>query len=615
MGGAILSARWLDLKGERTWRAPGGAKAAENPGAGVVQLADWLRDQVSVSPGKPELLLVLDTDGAACGWLTAPSAEPGEVRAAVRDLLNQGEDDGASSLSWMEGKSPGADTSVQAIGATATLEKRAKGRGKGAIGRERLGLVALADLPVRLLVDELDKRQVMVRRVLTVWHAMAQVEAGPRSGAPRDARVVSADEPVSATVMLTERSADAKGELLWTWSRAGTLLCAGSLRLRETVDAGSRSSLRLAAGDRAGEAGASVVEVTIADVGRLVTDWLGWSLESGHAPARIMIVGPRTVTCSGLEFDLPEMLGVSAVGAGLGKAWPGAAVQATMDDDPIGAVLRRLVDVESDESLDARPLAVDPGASVVDLSTRPGRTSRWLHLWGGLALLAAAVAVGVLGWRTGRATEELRGQIERLKADRASMLTELAKGPMGIRVRADDPDPVLTLQGRLTELNNQRKELKDEDPVLAEVQRFLRASQGLEGVQLVSLQVQTAQNATAELSVPIEGDQGPAYLERVQALRSGASKEVSWNGRTIGVTGNRRRFNMSGLFRDVPKSATPVKSAVPVNTPTPAAAEAAPVAPVAPAASPPTTAPVSAPTSAPAPTTEGAPTPPAGAQP
>lgn len=626
-GLAITGARWFDLKGESPWLGLAPGKAIEDPVRAAEMLVEWIAVQAKASPGNPEVIIVLDSDGAGCGWITAESPQPEVVRAAVRDALGDSEEDTSPSLAWMGqwvGPSEvGSATSVQAL-ADVTIPRQKSA--KQTIRRQRLGIMSVPDAPIRLVLDALDGAGIRVRRVCTIWHALAaaQVEKtkpttpAPTPTPPRivaDATTTTVDD-VIASVLIQEPP----GEILWTWSQGGALLCAGSIKLRESVDeppavepAPGRANLRLIdtqdPDQPPGEPPTSVVEVGRSDIGRLATDWLGWSVQTGLAPQRISVAGASSITCNGLEFDLPDMLGVAAVAAGIGKAWPGVPVAAAVNDDPVATTLRRMIDVENlGTLLPAGPMAVDPRQSITTLSTRPGRASRKLHLWGGLALLAGGAAVAVLGVRAGRSARELAGQLDGIVATREEFFTQAKK--YGAVITPATPEPVALLRSKVNEKLAQRRELREEDPLIAELARFLQASEGVQGLELRALSLNSGMLATAEFLA--REDAGPTFLERIRATRTGAPRELRWDGRTIGVDGTRRRFNLSARMDDAPKNTPPLPPLPkPTPTPTPTTTPATPATPESTQGNPTPapTAPVPAPT--PVPETPAPETPPA----
>lgn len=617
-GLALTGARWVDLRGEQSTTHTPAAKAVDDPRGGIAHLAQWIITQCQASPGNPEVLLVLDSDGSSCGWLTASGREPELVSAAVRDVLAESDEDSPASLDWMGtwvgDSEPGAAVSVQALTNVATTKGQANDDGKADVARKsrhRLALLAVPDVSVRLLLDRIDQDSggaVRVRRTITLWHAMAQVQGAAGKPGPSRTPQLKVDDRIVADIAPTEThpratiiiddhadgpagsdgAGGAGGQLLWTWSAPGAegggLLCAGTLLLREAIDRPTPTSrattgLRLSSGtdDDADEqpsaTSARVVSVSRADLGRLTAEWLGWSMQLGVAPGHVTIAGPSTVTCVGLPDDLPATSGVGAVGSAIARAWPGCRAEATMQEDPIGAVLRRLVDIENDGgTLPAGPMAVDPRASVTDLSTRPGRATRALHLWGALAMFAGAAGIGVLGMRLNRSAGDLQAATQSAIAERAELISEL-RSQDKVTIPADAPDPVAIVRSRINGLNEQRREMRAEEPLLAELSRVLTAARDIPGLELRSLSLESAGMLnTAEFLVT--GDAGPTFLERVRATRSGAPREVPWDGRTAGTEGNRRRFNVSGrAFSEAPKtgSTTPPPLA-PAPAPTPAPA-------------------------------------------
>ncbi|HZW05686.1 MAG TPA: hypothetical protein VFF65_01075, partial [Phycisphaerales bacterium] len=426
----------------------------------------------------------------------------------------------------------------------------------------------------------------VVRRVCSVWHALALAwdPAARERREPEDDRVVAASEPVGAVVTI-----DPSGLLTWSWSQQGTLIAGGTLALRRDearepdADADDRPALRLAGAARVEREpdthpGISVIEVVRSDIGRLASDWIGWSVQLGLAPARITVVGPDNITCAGLEFDLPETSGVAAVAAGLARHWPGAAVHAAVDADATGRTLQRLMDLENGVGPAGAPTAaVDPRLSLTELSGRPGAADRKLHRWAGLALVVAAAAVAVIGWKVGRAVGDVRSRADALREDQDKLLDSVkAVAPAALK----DEAPELILKSKRIEMEKARADQKDEEPILAETQRVLMVFATVPDVRLKTLQINSLGILSRfELSVPLEGDQGPTVKDKLAELHLGAKREVKWDGRHIRTANAERRdWAMSGQFVDV-------KPAVTRPASTPAGPEAAPPAtpPAAPA--------------------------------
>lgn len=560
-GGAITGLRLFHLRGSASWQVPHLKRATEDPLSTITAAADWTAEQIKNAPdgASSQLTVVLDAQGSTCQWLAAPSSDDAAIKATVRDALTAGPDDeGGASLSWLADAAPGADTSVQGLADVAVLDVPQD------TGKQRLALVSVADLPARVLLDELDKRDIVVRRVCSAWHAMALAwdpsAKDQRTQKPDDDRVVAASEPVGAVVTI-----DPSGLLTWSWSQRGTLIAGGTLLLRkdqarigDEPEAPSGPGLRIAGSEPQEQdprPTVSVIEVVRSDIGRLASDWLGWSVQLGVAPARIAIVGPSSVTCAGIEFDLPDMLGVAAVGAGLGRHWPGASVHATIDEDATGKTVQRLMDMENGVGPGSAPTAaVDPRLSLTELSSRPGAADRKLHRWAGLALLIAAAAVAVIGWRVGRTISDVQAQVFNTAEQQNTLLKSVA---FAAPAAAKDDDPALILKSKRIEMEKARADQKDEEPIVAEMQRVLVVLAQVKDVRLKTLQINSLGILSRfELSVPIDGDQGPRVKELLTDTRSGATREIKWDGKHIRTANTERRdWNMAGAFADAPKNA------------------------------------------------------------
>ncbi|MDP1661375.1 MAG: hypothetical protein Q8L55_05615, partial [Phycisphaerales bacterium] len=271
---------------------------------------------------------------------------------------------------------------------------------------------------------------------------------------------------------------------------------------------------------------------------------------------RIAVIGPGNTACAGAEFGLPEMSGIAAVGAGLGKHWPGASVHATVDQDACGKTVQRLMELENGIGPASAPAAaVDPRLSLTELSGRPGAADRKLHRWAGLALVVAAGAVAVIGWRIGKSIGEVQAQAEALTNDQTELLKSVASvAPTALK----DEAPSLLLKSKRIEMERARTDQKNEEPILAEAQRVLLVLATVPDVRLKTLQINSLGILSRfELSVPLEGDQGPTVKDKLAEIHLGSKREVKWDGKHI-RTGNtdRRDWNMAGQFVDVNAPAT-----------------------------------------------------------
>jgi hypothetical protein len=130
--------------------------------------------------------------------------------------------------------------------------------------------------------------------------------------------------------------------------------------------------------------------VTGSDVARVGAAWMAWSVQFGAAPVRVTCVAP--------PFDRAG-LDARAVGEAVGRAWPGAAVDLAVDEDPIGATLRRLAvaSTNAQEANAGPPLPPDdPRSSLLALTSRPGRAHQRFYVWVSLALVALSLGIGAL---------------------------------------------------------------------------------------------------------------------------------------------------------------------------------------------------------------------------
>jgi hypothetical protein len=346
----------------------------------ITAAADWVHERLGA--GTPGLAaLVVDGAGGIIEWLAAPTAETPVVQAALARAGagaagdEEFEEVGATPPGRFGHDATPADASIQAAGAPSPALNGAPGR---------LGAITLPDADIRLLIDRLDAHGRSAGRAISIWHALAAAwdpaaQAAP-SGDDAGGRIVAGDAPVTACVLI-----DPEGAIIWSWSRGGSLITGGRMRLARAE---------------------SGVIVRRADVARVTSDWLSWSAQLGQAPARIVCICPK----------LPEQEGAlrpSAIGEALGggSGWTGASVDMAVVDDPIEATLDRLA---RQADLGRLADAGDPAAALVGLSSRPGRAQRGAYLAICAAIVGLAAVLGVLAVRQFRAAdrfEAARGQV------------------------------------------------------------------------------------------------------------------------------------------------------------------------------------------------------------
>jgi hypothetical protein len=346
-------------------------------------------------------LLCLDADGGVCSWVHSSSTDD-EVVASLAREGNSGEiserelasGSVGTPTSYVAGERD--ESTVQAlIGAAAPPRPSLlPTRGATAERARRLAVLATADVPGRLMIDSLDGEGVTVERTTSVWHALASAwDRKARPGEAEYSRVV-------ATVCLT-RERDGGDRLLWTWSEAGELLVGGSMRIG-TLRAGIEEPADGAIVSGHEQESPSLTE---AEQSRLVSEWLSWAAQTGRAPERVVCILP----------PLPENeAGISravAFAQGLGASWQGATVDLVTEQDPLGASLRRLVEVLDSSS--AAPAT--PRSALTGLSRRPGRQHRRMFVWGSMTVAAVAAAMGLAAWRLDEQAQAARASADAWK--------------------------------------------------------------------------------------------------------------------------------------------------------------------------------------------------------
>lgn len=435
--------------------------ALEDPGADAFELArmaDWVREHLPRSGAAALDILCLDVNGGLCSWITSPSAEPTIVAALARQ---GGADDWTSTEETSGSRVLGAyagiaqDSSVQALAEIDAptrrpfLARRAKKDTQPPRSpRQRMPVVAMPDAVARVLLDELDLRSIKVGSVCSLWHAMGAAwdpsAAHVRAGLPAEAdgRIVADSPGIHATVLI-----DPSGRLLWSWSALGGLLAAGSMRLRS-----------LPAADQPARA-----QVSASDLSRLAAEWLSWSAQLGAAPARVTCIIPRADPAEG-ALDARE------IGETLGRAWPGALVDLAVDDDPIGATLRRLAVAGSaaQDSGQIAPLSPeDPTASLVALTHRPGRAHFRLYLWAALTLIVLAGGIAALAAQTWIQASRIR-----LVKEKTSEQWRTAFQGLKLPDQLLPGTELLVLRSELTRLDNERRPVAATEPAMPVLQEL-----------------------------------------------------------------------------------------------------------------------------------------------
>ncbi len=373
--------------------------------------AQWTREHLA---GATLDAICLDVDGASCVWLSAPSADPAVVAAAMRQ----------PDSSWDE---LGIAGTIQPL---SVPESKRTGPSIPFLSRpteddapSRMAVLATPDAMVRLWLDALDRMGIEAGTVHTLWHA-AQ---GAWGGAD------ATTESLGAVVIH-----DGK-RLVWTWGRGPNLAAAGSVSLA-----------RLPADPDAPENAPPKDWDYASSCGRLTLDWLTWAAQLGSAPATILAIGPDA----------------SALARALERSWPEAQVRSTIEADPLAHAVQSLTD-ESPGAPVRRES--DPRRSVVALSRRRGRAHRWLYTWCGAAMALLAVAIGAYGLRKGDLADDLKRDTQTLAGETRVVVSEVAP------TIADRGDRVMALESEMIKIRKDRPNFSEPakaKPILDELARL-----------------------------------------------------------------------------------------------------------------------------------------------
>ena len=378
-GARLDGLRLIGAHTSDTWSAPATALASGSVRSG----AEWLRDRLAGlgerngRSGRILDCLCLDADGSVCSWVGEGQGDRQIVRAMIETGVGEEAVGG-----------PGAASRFPDLPGETELEPLGK---SGAPGR--LGVLAVPDVPARLMMDQLDALGVRVGNVTTLWHAMSQVwdpSSGDPRGGLRSERVIASDSPLTGVVLI---DSDA-GRCLWVWSDAGAPIAAGSMRL-----AVSRSE----------EPGGTMTE---ADASRLGLEWLSWSAQLGRTPGRFSVVG----ACGQADELVEDALDGPELGGALSRACSGATVDLYDVDDPIGETLTRLA--ARDEG------AIRSGGGLEELATRPVRAHRSMYIWAGVALFLGAGGLATLAMSLNSQRSALTEQIDAAKTNRQEILSQ-----------------------------------------------------------------------------------------------------------------------------------------------------------------------------------------------
>ena len=455
-------------------------------------VARWITDQLGQVRDTQSLsLLCLDTDGAVCAWLTSPSTDATVVNVVARSgSAAAGPDDGAKGTAAIEYFAPAMlDSSIEALAeptdaaSTGSFSRRASKNARQTTSSQRMPVLALTEVPARLLIDSLDELGIAVDATASLWHTAA-LAWDPGWSARPAAAVTSDNGPIQAQTVagvVATILIDPRGRLIWCWSREGTLLVGGSMRLRIASPVAASTT------DEPPAAEPSHAIFGPEEVNRLTAEWLSWSVQTGLSPSQI--------TCIMTEHD-PEL--VAQFGQALGRLWPHSPIDAAMYTDPIAATLSRAA-----ERLEQTPRASDPsvksGRQLAGLSTRHGREHRQMYVWTALAIAGIALLATMLSVRLRSLASEARERAADVASESAKLVKEhfpdARPGP-GYSLLKATSDEVL----RLRNLAEPPKRAEPQMPILEELETISMVT-GNSNYALESLDLDGGANAVLKLSI------------------------------------------------------------------------------------------------------------------
>lgn len=509
-GGVLRGVRLVGQNADERWSGAGGSAGHE----GAIELAaGWIAEKLSQtrSAGRLEMLC-LDADGGVCSWVSTPRAElagtvarMGSTSGMAAGMPGEGGEGGSTTpLTYFAGEdidstiqplvSVGEDDDEGAGGAIVKAKASSK-HGSGGKSAERVAVLAMGDVPARVLMDSLDRLGVEVQSVASVWHVIARVWdpesplAPGRAGVARDG--VAESSPTVASVVVDP----GEGRLIWSWSQGGELVAGGSMRLRMH---GTEEVPRVVYGAD--------------EVARLVSEWMSWSVQVGRCPRRVVCVVPG----EGADEQ------AAGFGQALGAAWTEATVDLAVHADPMGVTLTRLA-----TALEGTPIpkdrSPDAGASLVGLTDRPGKAHRLFYWWIALFVIAASALTGVVAWQFRQKAVELREAAAAWNAKWSAELKEAFPSAIG-RVEG----PKLALEDEIARIQKEIVPAQNKDP----------AKPVLEELQTISMVLQhpdytlgsiDLNSSTETVALRVQAKTYKAAEDLARALRSISGSHVeSW---------------------------------------------------------------------------------------
>lgn len=461
-GGALRGLRLIGGHTDDTWQA-GSSVDPSLISESVAESARWIRDRLGANNNSRSLsVLCLDPDGAVCSWVKPEDADPSLLDAAITGSIDIQDEDALEPAphSGMSERFPQLPMELS----FELLDPDETSTGS------RAAVMASPDIPGRLLKDELDSIGIRVDCFTSIWHAIANVW-DPGSGNPSHSaqRIVSSDSPIAAVIAIDNED----GRLIWTWSREGRLITAGSSRIQ--LVRGEHDNLAIVRSD---------------DIARICSDWLGWSSQLGVSPSRIVFIGKPSQIESNPENEQAGQsqrgMSPAQIGAAVSKAWPDATIDLIENNDPIGETLSKIATGQRGQGL----------VSMSGLHDRPTRAHRSMYRWAGMALVAVAAGIGILSYQLFSQAGEINNQTTQIKNDRMELINGYDPALVISQIPQND------LRARLTQMRGQQGPLDvaQSKPILEELETISYVF-GIPGIEVDSISLN---NNTVTVKLRVE---------------------------------------------------------------------------------------------------------------
>jgi len=510
-GAALKGVRLIGSHTDDSWQA-GDRVDPTLVAQSIHEAAIWIRDRLASGSGSSSKnldVLCLDADGAVCSWVKPEDADPTLLDATISGgAIHQDLDElDVPTHSGVSERFPNLpmELSYEPLNPDETSTG------------SRAAMMAVPDIPGRLLKDELDSMGIRIECFTSIWHALASVW-DPGSGNPSHSvqRVVSSDAPIAAIIAVDA----SEGRLIWTWSRQGELITAGTSRVQLIKDEH-----------------ALVPHIRKEDISRVCSDWLGWSSQLGVSPSRILFIGSSAQV---VELDPDSSndqtsaikcgLTPGEIGVALSQSWPNATVDLVEHHDPIGETLSK---VESGK--DITPLT--------GLTSRPGKVHRSMYRWACMALLAVAATIGIFAYQLFSHADSIKAQTSLIEIDRMSAMNsfdpELVRSMLPLKDLKTRLDQMRSSQGPLS--------VKEAKPILEELETVSYVF-GIPGIELESIRLNNT--AVTVIMRVDEINQAEQVYQSLSAINGSHLRWVSMapknQGQKIQVTYNARWVDEEG---------------------------------------------------------------------